>query len=569
MKRMAAPLALACGFLLALAYGQEQSKTDEAPAGRAPDVQDMIFLSDSRPLLIRMHIRIDGKPFRVAWDEFMSALFQYLDADGDGVLSQVEIDRAPPPLLLLQLVRGNYFDLTQQPANSRPQPELQLTLVPGKVTRDGMASYYRLAGLSPFMPFVQDRSAEGDELTDALFRELDRDRDGKLSKDELLGAEAILRKLDLNDDEIITPEELVPVVTDPNVPQQPRNRVQIMADKGSFLLVSPEDTSGRLAFAIMSRYDKDQSEKLSRTEFPVDKKLFDQIDADQDGELDTQELGKYLSLAPVDLEINVSLGQLPENGMPIDLPQANGPASPLMTATRRLDNAALSLTVGDAAIDLRASAGVPVYLDSVRQFLTYQFQLVDTAKRGFINRKQADQNPNLSGLFTSADRDGDGKLYLKELTTYLDLLSKAVSSCSVAMVTDNGRGLFDLLNTQRDGRLKLREVSQAWARLAPMGKDDQIDRADLPHQFQLFVSQGQPAAFALGAMAPGGAMDRRPTATARGPLWFRKMDRNGDGFVSAREFLGSKEDFQRIDADGDGLISPEEAEREDARLKKK
>jgi hypothetical protein len=63
-------------------------------------------------------------------------------------------------------------------------------------------------------------------------------------------------------------------------------------------------------------------------------------------------------------------------------------------------------------------------------------------------------------------------------------------------------------------------------------------------------------------------MDRRPVQTARGPLWFRKMDRNGDGFVSLREFLGSKEDFLRIDADGDGLISPEEAEREDVRLRK-
>ena len=47
----------------------------------------------------------------------------------------------------------------------------------------------------------------------------------------------------------------------------------------------------------------------------------------------------------------------------------------------------------------------------------------------------------------------------------------------------------------------------------------------------------------------------------RGPLWFRKMDVNGDGDVSEREFLGSREDFRRIDLDGDGLISVEEAEK--------
>ena len=44
-----------------------------------------------------------------------------------------------------------------------------------------------------------------------------------------------------------------------------------------------------------------------------------------------------------------------------------------------------------------------------------------------------------------------------------------------------------------------------------------------------------------------------------GPLWFRKMDRNRDGDVSRREFLGTDSEFRKIDTDGDGLISLEEA----------
>jgi hypothetical protein len=39
------------------------------------------------------------------------------------------------------------------------------------------------------------------------------------------------------------------------------------------------------------------------------------------------------------------------------------------------------------------------------------------------------------------------------------------------------------------------------------------------------------------------------------------MDRNGDGEVSPREFLGTPEDFRKIDTNGDGLIDAEEAER--------
>jgi hypothetical protein len=41
------------------------------------------------------------------------------------------------------------------------------------------------------------------------------------------------------------------------------------------------------------------------------------------------------------------------------------------------------------------------------------------------------------------------------------------------------------------------------------------------------------------------------------------MDKNGDGDVSPREFLGTPEDFRRIDTNGDGLIDPEEAEAAD------
>ena len=52
-----------------------------------------------------------------------------------------------------------------------------------------------------------------------------------------------------------------------------------------------------------------------------------------------------------------------------------------------------------------------------------------------------------------------------------------------------------------------------------------------------------------------------PLPARRGPRWFQAMDRNGDGYLSPREFLGSPARFRELDADGDGRISVAEAER--------
>ena len=55
-------------------------------------------------------------------------------------------------------------------------------------------------------------------------------------------------------------------------------------------------------------------------------------------------------------------------------------------------------------------------------------------------------------------------------------------------------------------------------------------------------------------------LETAPQRVKKGPAWFQAMDRNGDGFVSAAEFLGPPELFAKWDLDKDGRISVEEAE---------
>ena len=118
------------------------------------------------------------------------------------------------------------------------------------------------------------------------------------------------------------------------------------------------------------------------------------------------------------------------------------------------------------------------------------------------------------------------------------------------------------MDADGDSRLSLREMRNAWNRLAPFAKNGFIEKSNIPRQFRLTLSNGRPP----GRNVPPGVgvgPEFRTMRPARGPRWFQKMDRNGDGDVSRAEFLGTEEQFKKLDADGDGLISLEEAERGD------
>src|SRR5262249_20182789 len=113
-------------------------------------------------------------------------------------------------------------------------------------------------------------------------------------------------------------------------------------------------------------------------------------------------------------------------------------------------------------------------------------------------------------------------------------------------------------------RLSIREMRNAWKRLAMHDRDGTgaVAKDQIPRQYELQVGGTPFVSGRVPVMQPG---TTRPVSAPeqRGPLWFRKMDVNGDGDVSEREWLGSMEDFRKIDTDGDGLISVEEAEKAD------
>jgi Ca2+-binding EF-hand superfamily protein len=213
-------------------------------------------------------------------------------------------------------------------------------------------------------------------------------------------------------------------------------------------------------------------------------------------------------------------------------------------------NWALTFRAVRSTIDVR-SAG---------DFLLAQFKaaLGDAAT---LSRTDLEEDAALAGfleLFPYADRNGDGRLSLAELKGYLALVELATSAQVQVTVRDRDRNPFDFLDSDGDGRLSYREQISAPALL--LGGKAEVK--NLPWQFDLRFSPL--AVKSLGGVAI--PIVKRPRAAPvdvsnSAPAWFRAMDRNGDGVISPREFIGPPEVFRKLDADGDGVISPEEAAR--------
>jgi hypothetical protein len=488
------------------------------------------------PLHLRLHIALGGKPLPDVREAYVDRLVKTFDTNEDGKLSRKETARSP-------LLRKKLRPAAEKFLNSLGAAQTQ-------TRRDIAQKVERVGGET--IAYREDKASSDNDSE--LFNFLDQDESGALDSTELHDTAKRVLEKDLDGDEIVSFEELLPAPEPEPQPQnaiaQPRQPTRPTAGRSTLLRDTLET---RLAQRLIQKYDRNRDRRLSQRELNWTAERFSFLDTNQDEQLDAEELA-FINKTAVDLELAVDLEPADPAIPAVQVLQLDGKR---IESTNRPDFAKIEF---DGAVVTFARRHIDPFASSLENAMI-EFNNMDGDANGYLEKAETEQRIRFArGLFETIDFDGDEKIFGEEMEEYIRVRSEpAAASCQVN-IYDTGHGFFMALDANGDGRIGVRERRESARSLSLMDRDGEmgISAREPVRHFHVEFVRGSYQMF--GSMNE--SVDETPAFQQRsesGPIWFRRMDRNGDGDLVWGEFLGPRDVFHQLDADHDSLIDPVEA----------
>ena len=394
-----------------------------------------------------------------------------------------------------------------------------------------------------------------------MFRQLDRNGDSVLTPAELSRTDELVAKLDRDEDELVSLDELTP----DRSPLADRVRIantngnQFDASNNPAVPLTSTEARINVAARLIYAFGTGAPRKIGPDPLGADVSSFRSADsAAGDGFLDRDELMRYLESPTTQLELVISFAPTRSGQGRIERAPGKVNAAPAgWMLTRTGANGALVIEFAGSQMEFVVNETV----NNLAGLIERQFKIADANKDGVIDAKELRANSILQQFHAAGDRNHDGRLTESELKAYLDLTNAGEEARIVLTVSDQGIALHERFDTNHDGRLSVRELRNCLAIMASLDADHdgRFSYNELPRRTQLNFGRGpfQNRNRVVATSSVTSMSGDRSTLTL--PAWFVAMDRNHDGDVSQREFLGTSEQFRHFDTDGDGLIGGDEA----------